>query len=191
MVDYTQYKVNELKELLHKRNLPLSGTKSELIKCLKENDVANAAEQSETKAQETKEESKSLREEPSKVASKKEPEANKEALEESENEPNADVVAETSDATPSQGTVEESSKPELTDEEFFSRFTDDLEKQIKRAKRFGSDSSELEARLKRVQKFGISAVRDAALKVNNAQKRRSSHSNGSKKLKRGLGSATA
>lgn len=197
MVDYTHYKVNELKDFLRKRNLPLSGTKSELIKCLTENDALTAAEEPENTAEENKENPEE-NEEPSDNAVKEDVEAKTEAVEvpvkgpEPARKTESNVALETSDALPSPEVTIAPSKPELTDDEFLAQFTNDLLKQIKRAERFGSDASELEARLKRVQKFGISAIRDAASKSSGeAQKRRSFQRKGNKKLKRGPRPATA
>lgn len=154
---YKEYKVSELKELLKKRGLSTSGTKTELIARLENNDVASDGEGIETG--------------PEKVESPK----NEETENPAENNP-AIVPTEPSSKASEAGAeavsniTQEPEEP-VTDESITSKALAELETRISRKKKFNEPTEDLEIQMKRIKRFGAMAVRDANTKVSKTHAR--------------------
>jgi len=176
---YSRYKVDELKEMLRERGIVSNKTKSELIALLekddasKESEEAPAAEEAAAPAEPAEPESAA---EP--VAAEPEPAAPAAA------EPPAESAEAVTEEAPAAAGEDHTVSVQFSDEELLQNITTDLEKQIKRAERFGTDPKPLQDRLSRIKRFGISAVRDAAVKAHSPFERKRFRKPNNKKPKR-------
>lgn len=164
MSDYSSKKVAELKELLSARGLAVSGNKADLVARLEEADKAIPAETAAAAAAAAD----------ASAAVEKETEAASEPAPVVVDAPAAPEVIEvegekTETVVPPHDepiTVEDDVEEEIetiSDEDKQKQAIEDLEKQIKRKKRFATgdndaDIAELEKQLERIKRFGVSAV---------------------------------
>lgn len=161
MTDYTKLKVSELKELLKERDLPLSGTKSELVNRLEADDAAKgepAGDAVSGDATEPAAEDNSTGDStvPVEAAGGEQP---------GEEGPNSTADRETAQAETTQAAeVEEPAEPEepeMSQAEAQQRVIDELEQRLKRHKRFATDPTDTELRLKRIRQFGLADINEA------------------------------
>ncbi|CAG77992.1 YALI0F08965p [Yarrowia lipolytica CLIB122] len=175
MSDYSSKKVAELKELLSARGLAVSGNKADLVARLEEADKAIPADKAAATAEAgaAADAAVDAAVEETSSATATAPEVIEVAKTE-ESAPAADAAAAAAAAatkeTPSTSTeaitVEddvEETVVELSDEDKQKQAIEDLEKQIKRKKRFATgdndaDIAELEKQLERIKRFGVTAV---------------------------------
>jgi SAP domain-containing ribonucleoprotein len=155
MADYSQLKVNELKEILKERGLPLSGTKKEIIARLETDDSSKA----ETEGDKTVESSNGAAaignsektvDQPNEVTEQESTESTGKA-----EACGTDVAEDVAARAPNNGASE------ANNEDKTAEVIADLEKKIARAKRFGNEDTESERRLARIKKFGLSSVPSA------------------------------
>ncbi|RDW26719.1 hypothetical protein B0I72DRAFT_152301 [Yarrowia lipolytica] len=176
MSDYSSKKVAELKELLSARGLAVSGNKADLVARLEEADKAIPADKAAATAEAgaAADAAVDAAVEETSSATATAPEVIEVAKTE-ESAPAADAAAAAAAAaatkeTPSTSTeaitVEddvEETVVELSDEDKQKQAIEDLEKQIKRKKRFATgdndaDIAGLEKQLERIKRFGVTAV---------------------------------
>lgn len=159
MSDYSSKKVAELKELLSARGLAVSGNKADLVARLEENDKVAGDKPAA-------EEEKTTTDDAAKADAEKDAAAKAEAAAAADA---ATEVIEVSETDKPAATVEaitvEDEEPvvEISDEDKAKQAVEDLEKQIKRKKRFATgdndaDIADLEKQLDRIKKFGASAA---------------------------------
>lgn len=171
MSDYSSKKVAELKELLSARGLAVSGNKADLVARLEEADKAIPAETAAAAAEATAATEAAVEETTPAVtatSSSAPAAAAPEVIEveaEKDSEPAATTTTSTSAAEPItvEDDVEEEPVVEISDEDKQKQAIEDLEKQIKRKKRFATgdndaDIADLEKQLERIKRFGVSAV---------------------------------
>lgn len=160
---YKDYKVSELKELLKQRGLSTSGTKTELISRLEDNDTTQDDGAGSDKPQE---------EEAQPTAEENSEEAAKEPSGEAPAEPISAESNREPEATSSE--PQEATKP-VSEESITEKALADLETRISRKKKFNESTEDLEIQLKRIKRFGAMAVRDANVKVSKTRARGRSH----------------
>ncbi|KAG5363443.1 hypothetical protein CJU89_2616 [Yarrowia sp. B02] len=148
MSDYASKKVAELKELLSARGLAVSGNKADLVARLEEADKAAPAETSTETTTET--------------ASTTETAAPATTESVAEDKPAEVIEVEEKAEEPAETITVEDEVVEISDEDKTKAAIEDLEKQIKRKKRFATgedaDVAELEKQLERIKRFGVSAA---------------------------------
>lgn len=154
MSDYPKLKVSELKELLKERDLPLSGTKSELVARLAADDESKGTDAAPSGiSAETSEPSETVTEPTT------EAEGTEQAAE-SGTGPATDAEADSA-VTDTPGEPEKPGEPELSQAEAQQLVIEELEQRLKRHKRFGTDATDTELRLKRIKQFGLSDINEA------------------------------
>lgn len=172
MADYSQLKVNELKEILKERNLPLSGTKKEIISRLEADDAAKGDNDAKGDASgEFKTEDKSgdkaedqTEGNGTKTTESNAPDTAAAAAAEATGDPSSELVVpkEPAPVTAAPADKAESSNGETpaaqSTEDKTAEVIAALEKKLERAKRFGNEDPDTEKRLARIKKFGLASL---------------------------------
>lgn len=161
MSDYSSKKVAELKELLAARGLAVSGNKADLVTRLVDADKAAPTASDETTVQETVQATEVVETTATDPVPAAVPEVSETITVTETDAPSSTVPAEATVTLVEDDVVE--AVPEVSDEEKQKQAIENLEKQIKRKKRFATgdsdaDIADLEKQLDRIKRFGYAAA---------------------------------